>query len=319
MSPEMRQVQESILGGFSLDGLKEQFNADKLWNVMTLYIDKLHSLELLIVEEIEATRVRVDASPAPNLSGAWRTAFGSGVCDTAEDIVRSIEALSPEEVKKRLISALKIEPSVRSESPSRHKASKGVDDLLKELSTVPASKEWEIDIYELRFLKRIGQGSAGTTYIADWAGLKVAVKVASITEMGLEGWRTEVQALQKLHHPNIIRLLGSVYHPHPLTFCLVLEYCDAGDLQDALLRVTPRNFFFHVSTSIVKGMAYLHNRSIIHRDIKPSNVLLSGSIASGVFQVKASILRQSLLLQRHLSIFGSYNLLPLGYRLRRCN
>jgi Protein kinase domain len=238
------------------------------------------------VEEIEATRVRVDAAPVANLSIAMKTAFGGGHNDTAEDMVQSIESLPPDEVKRRLVSALKMDASVQNESLDRKATSKGVDDLLKELCKVPASKEWEIDIYELKFLKRIGQGSAGTTYLADWSGLKVAVKVASITEMGLEGWRKEVQALQKLHHPNIIRLLGSVYHPHPLTFCLVLEYCDAGDLQDALLRVTPRNFFFHVAASIAKGMAYLHNRSIIHRDIKPSNVLLIGDISSGSYQVK---------------------------------
>jgi len=106
--------------------------------------------------------------------------------------------------------------------------------------------------------------------------------------MGLDGWRKEVQALQKLHHPNIIRLLGSVYHPNPLTFCLVLEYCNAGDLSAALQHPTPPNFFFHVATSIAKGMSYLHNRGVIHRDIKPANVLLDGKISTGIFSVKVT-------------------------------
>ena len=91
-----------------------------------------------------------------------------------------------------------------------------------------ASKEWEIGIYEIKFQRRIGQGASGTTYRGTWSGQSVAVKVASITEFGLDGWRTEVSALQRLHHPNVIRLLGSVYHENPLTFCLVLEYCNAG-------------------------------------------------------------------------------------------
>jgi serine/threonine protein kinase len=95
-----------------------------------------------------------------------------------------------------------------------------------------------------------------------------------------------VQALQKLHHPNIIRLLGSVYHPQPLTFCLVLEYCNAGDLDTALGKHTSPNFFFHVAGSISKGMTYLHHRGIIHRDVKPGNVLLDGCLTSGIFSVK---------------------------------
>ena len=97
-----------------------------------------------------------------------------------------------------------------------------MDDLLAELTLAPSSKEWEIDLYQVHFQKRIGQGAAGTTYLAKWSGLEVAVKVAAISEMGLEGWRKEVQSLQKLHHPNIIRLLGSVYHPHPLNLKICL-------------------------------------------------------------------------------------------------
>lgn len=307
MSPEMSQFQTLVLGGLSLDCLWDQYDSDKLWDVMTgtslqeefgfldglntaygllmvsvhsfspfsfdflltplpVYIDKLHSLELLIVEEIDAcspppTSILSNPVASEDLSKLIGDAFG--VQGSADELLHSIQSMSPAEVKKRMISVLGQEPTA---PPKEKYSKKGVDELLRELSTAPASEEWEIDIYELRFLKRIGQGSAGTTYAADWAGLKVAVKVASITEMGLEGWRTEVQALQKLHHPNIIRLLGSVYHANPLTFCLVLEYCDGGDLASAALcKVTPRNFFFHVSTSISKGLNYLHNRSIIHR------------------------------------------------------
>ncbi len=97
-----------------------------------------------------------------------------------------------------------------------------------------------------------------------------------------------MDALQRLHHPNVIRLLGSVYHETPLTYCLVLEYCNAGDLSTVLKYPTPKNFFFTAALGIANAMAYLHSRCVIHRDLKPANVLCDGNLASGNFTVKVT-------------------------------
>ncbi|GAX13150.1 mitogen-activated protein kinase kinase kinase 9 [Fistulifera solaris] len=301
MPPQMQQLQRAILNGLELGQLRSQYNENKLWNLTSLYVNKLHSMELLLVEEIEHCTVLSDVDCTAVKNNIGNSSRMNNVLDLAFNVISHeklkgvIESLSPEEVKGRLLSALSGQaPDEKSTEQNRQNGvkvgveniAKGVDGLLQEISKAPASKEWEINLYEVHFKKRIGQGAAGTTYLARWSGLDVAVKVASITEMGLDGWRKEVQALQKLHHPNIIRLLGSVYHPSPLTFCLVLEYCDGGDLSVALQKCTPRNFFFHVASSISKGMSYLHNKGIIHRDIKPGNILLDGMVSSGNFSVK---------------------------------
>jgi mitogen-activated protein kinase kinase kinase 11 len=301
MPPQMQHLQRAILNGLEFGQLRSQYNDNKLWNLTSLYVNKLHSMELLLVEEIEHCTVLSDVDCTTVKCNTGNSSRKNNVLDLAFNVMSHeklkgvIESLSPEEVKGRLLSALSGEvPDDKSTELIQQNGvkieveniAKGVDGLLQEISKAPASKEWEINLYEVQFKKRIGQGAAGTTYLARWSGLDVAVKVASITEMGLDGWRKEVQALQKLHHPNIIRLLGSVYHPSPLTFCLVLEYCDGGDLSVALQKCTPRNFFFHVASSISKGMSYLHNKGIIHRDIKPGNILLDGMVSSGNFSVK---------------------------------
>jgi len=340
MSPQMKQLQDTILQGFEVESLSTAQHGG-LWNLLTLYIDKLHSLELLIVQEVEcciglrsvvgdeplvidySNSSLVGKNPSTHSPSSIHTThkkssgnnqvvdstivfrgdcFGLSATECSSDELRErIESMTPEEIKRRLLSAIAAhtkhddnddggggcERNIREEKfASVEDTNKGVEDLLAELSKAPAMKEWEIDLYEIKFKKRIGQGNAGTTYLAAWNGLSVAVKVASITEMGLDGWRTEVQNLQRLHHPNVIRLLGSIYHPSPLTFCLVLEYCDGGELTDAMQRPTPPNFFFRIADSVAKGMAYLHARMVIHRDIKPSNVLLEGNVKSGQFQVK---------------------------------
>lgn len=115
---------------------------------------------------------------------------------------------------------------------------------------------------------------------------EVAIKVASTSEMGLEGWAAELMSLKKLHHANVIRFLGSIYNPSPLMYCLVLEYCDGGDLSVALACETPPRFFTNVAAGVANGIFYLHKMKYMHRDIKPSNVLLSGDPSLGVYVAK---------------------------------
>jgi hypothetical protein len=102
----------------------------------------------------------------------------------------------------------------------------------------------------------------------------VAVKVASITEMGLEGWRTEVKALQKLHHPNIIRLLGSVR--------VIVN-------GDTLLR----RFFLCLSKSLVVGSRWLAAHSTGMQSLSIDvlfgvGVLLGWGLVIGITTINAS-------------------------------
>jgi mitogen-activated protein kinase kinase kinase 11 len=309
MSSEMEALQLKIIRDFDLEGFQLKIQSLNVWNMMTVYIDKLYALELLLVEELEFCQEDAGAQVACARTGqnqedglvVLEKIFGD----------KHIAELPPDVVKRKLIEYVGQQdesvpppppPSLMSEllltesssAPQlASEANKRGESLLSGMLQFPAasvesSKEWQINLDELQFRKRIGRGNAGTTYLAQWSGQTVAAKVAALSEMGLDGWKAEVQTLQRLHHPNVIRLLGSVYNENPLTYCLVLEYCNAGDLSNALQSPTPPDFFNRVATDVANGMAYLHKRGVLHRDIKPSNVLLDGNVHAGVFTSKVS-------------------------------
>ena len=91
----------------------------------------------------------------------------------------------------------------------------------------------------------------------------------------VRAWHAEVRALTELRHPCIVQYLGAVMEPP--THCLVLEYCDGGDVRTALRRPTEPDFALQVASSVAAGMWYLHRKGIMHRDLKSANVLLSHS------------------------------------------
>mmetsp|Transcript_37370 Transcript_37370/g.90831 ORF Transcript_37370/g.90831 Transcript_37370/m.90831 type:complete len:987 (-) Transcript_37370:55-3015(-) len=326
LSPRLMDLQQIILTDFSsLQGA--QYDAETIWRMITLYVDKLHSVELLILEDLECSlpcdihstggmgkrskslqnlEMYANSDPMSTIKIALAAIADGSTVSSSDKIVAEFENLPAEEVKKRILELVSrskdlivgVEPeddvlgvisetnSVKSETLA---ASGGTNqsNRFKQLHRAP-SKEWQIEIYEIKFQKRLGQGASATTYLGQWTGQNVAIKVASITEFGQDGWKTEVNALQRLHHPNIIRMMGTIYNEHPQTQCLVLEYCNAGDLGTALRYPTPKNFFFHVSISIANAMTYLHSRRIIHRDLKPGNILCDGNVAGGQFTVKVT-------------------------------
>jgi serine/threonine protein kinase/WD40 repeat protein len=130
-------------------------------------------------------------------------------------------------------------------------------------------------------LEQIGEGGFGIVYIADQetpVRRQVALKIVRPgmdTREILARFKTELEALSLMDHPNIARVLdagatetGRPYFVMELVRGVpITEYCDQNQLS-----VHARLGLF---VQVCHAVQHAHQKGIIHRDIKPSNVLVT--------------------------------------------
>ncbi|KAJ0818095.1 putative protein kinase AGC-RSK-2 family [Helianthus annuus] len=139
-----------------------------------------------------------------------------------------------------------------------------------------------LELKHFRQLKRLGCGDIGSVYLSELIGtgtyfaMKVMDKAALASRNKLLRAQTEREILQSLDHP-FLPTLYAHFDTEKLS-CLVMEFCNGGDLH-ALRQRQPRKYFpehaarFYVA-EVLLALEYLHMLGIIYRDLKPENVLV---------------------------------------------
>jgi serine/threonine protein kinase len=133
-------------------------------------------------------------------------------------------------------------------------------------------------------VRELGRGAMGAVYLArEPSGEEVAVKLMLSLSSGtaLERFRREAEALRRLRHPGVVRLVRADLDARPP--CLVMEYVRGKELRELVtLGTFDLEERLDLLEQVCRAVHSAHQLGIVHRDLKPANILVA---AGGVAKV----------------------------------
>ncbi len=137
----------------------------------------------------------------------------------------------------------------------------------------------KFDEYEV--LEKLGEGGMGRVYKARQAELDrvVALKVLNpevSSRQAFERFKREAAVLDRLRHPNIVRLftMGRVGNRTYFT----MDYIDGRSLEELIREAggpEDRERLVRIVARVARAVHYAHGQGVIHRDLKPSNIIVA--------------------------------------------
>jgi serine/threonine protein kinase/tetratricopeptide (TPR) repeat protein len=200
-------------------------------------------------------------------SPAARTALVGRSCGNDADLLREIESLLAE-----------AEPLLNETPDELEECANNFAAALPRKDTSEIGKR--IGAYVI--IREIGHGGMGTVCLAARADgyfeKQVAIKLLKrevVNEEVLRRFRSELEVLARLDHPNIARLIDAGTTDDGLPY-FVMEYIDGipitrflDEKQEGL--AARLNLFLKISAAVEAA----HRNSVIHRDLKPNNILVN--------------------------------------------
>jgi len=149
----------------------------------------------------------------------------------------------------------------------------------------------KIYIHELVSISSLAEGTSSELYTALYRGSKVVVKIPRVGDRAID---KEISVLEKLDHPNIVKLIGGGWietKKAKFDQFFVMEFMDeslSARISSDFNRLKPNQINSNRAQYISKimkyalmlatGIDYLHehfspDNTVIHRDLKPDNIM----------------------------------------------
>ena len=129
-------------------------------------------------------------------------------------------------------------------------------------------------------VRKVGQGAYGQVWkvrdkkTSQFCALKKIYEAFRNATDAQRAYR-EIKYLQRLNHPNIIKLISFHRPESSRDIYLALQFMEAdlgSAIKNNVLKEIHKHFIFF---QIANAVHYLHTAQLIHRDIKPSNILVN--------------------------------------------
>mmetsp|Transcript_14813 Transcript_14813/g.22964 ORF Transcript_14813/g.22964 Transcript_14813/m.22964 type:complete len:209 (+) Transcript_14813:26-652(+) len=147
--------------------------------------------------------------------------------------------------------------------------------FFKKQTFIPKNSQKLSDVYKMD-QKTLGSGTYGVVKKVTHIINKQVRACKTISRKKIKNWerfQTEVQILQTLDHPNIIKLYE--YFEDEKNVYLITEMCSGGELFDKIIEKEyfDETYASKIFRQILNAINYCHKLDIAHRDLKPENFL----------------------------------------------
>ena len=137
----------------------------------------------------------------------------------------------------------------------------------------------------IRYIKKIGQGSFGIIYLVEDTDTKNQFALKRVLCQDMEQilkHKKEFELCYSLNHPNIIKIYNVLFKYLDMTTYLLFVLMEKAETDwntEIENRIKSQNFYkeselINILKQLVSCFYYLQKKNIAHRDIKPQNILI---------------------------------------------